>query len=288
MTEGGGSLLRIKETIDTLSPKEQQLAEFILATPQDAVNLSIEQLALAAKVSPSTVIRLCKSLSFGGYKSFSRSLYHDVVYIKNEEMFEDIHPGDEPETVMRTIALSSIQAIENTVSITDPKELIAAVDAMSAASRIHFYGMGTSGLVAMDAGNKFLRINKTVAAHTGQHTQILTALTLTSSDVAFLISYSGETIDLLNTTKEIKKTGATIISLTRFGKNTLAEMADIRLYSSSTETLLRSGAMSSRIAQLFVIDTLYAGVCSKSFEQLKGHLDKTRIATAKMHNPAAL
>ncbi|MDD3411311.1 MAG: RpiR family transcriptional regulator, partial [Eubacteriales bacterium] len=57
------------------------------------------------------------------------------------------------------------------------------------------------------------------------------------------------------------------------------------LYSSSTETLLRSGAMSSRIAQLSVIDTLYAAVCSRIFNQVKAHLEKTRVATRQLHMP---
>ena len=60
-------------------------------------------------------------------------------------------------------------------------------------------------------------------------------------------------------------------------------MGDINLYCVSTETLLRSGAMSSRIAQLTVIDTLYASVCSRMFDKVKSHLDRTRAITQRTH-----
>ena len=145
--------------------------------------------------------------------------------------------------------------------------------------------MGSSGLVALDAGSKFLRCGKTVFAHSDPHNQVLSALTLREGDVAVLISYSGETTDILTLARLIQPLGATIISLTRYGKNSLSEMADIRLYASSTETLLRIGPMSSRIAQLTVIDTLYASVCSQIFDVVKPHLEQSRTATLRMHQP---
>ena len=285
MNDNGSCLLKIRETLHALSPKEQQLARFILDQPEIAVDMQIEELAAACSVSVSTVIRMCKSLSYAGYKEFCRALYSDLAPSREESRFEDIHPGDEPDTVMRNICLSSIQAIEQTMAIIDRHELERAVDLLCRAQRVDFYGMGTSGLVALDAGSKFSRISKISIAHADPHSQILTALTLRPEDVAVLISYSGETNDILNLAREIKKIGTTIITLTRYGKNSLSSMADICLYSSSTETLLRIGAMSSRIAQLCVIDILYASVCSRIFNEVKPCLEQSRVAISRMHRP---
>ena len=63
MTDNGSCLLRIRETMHALSPKEQQLAGFILAQPEIAVDMQIEELAAACGVSVSTVVRMCKSLN---------------------------------------------------------------------------------------------------------------------------------------------------------------------------------------------------------------------------------
>lgn len=41
-------------------------------------------------------------------------------------------------------------------------------------------------------------------------------------------------------------------------------------------TLLRSGAMASRIAQLSVIDALFVGVARKRYNQVIGYLENTR------------
>ena len=283
MDSTGRCLLRIKEGMNDLSPKEQQVAAYILAHAEEAANLQLTELARRFGTSVSTVLRLCKSLHFSGYKDFSRSLYSDVHTARPETAFDDIHPGDDPVTVMNNIYTGSISALKNTVAIMNPEELEKAVSALCAARRIDFYGAGTSGLVAMDAGNKFSRVNKTTIATIDPHNQILTALTLSPEDMAVLVSYSGETADIINVAHAIKSIGATIISITRFGRSPVADLADIHLYTASTETLLRSGAMSSRLAQMFVVDILYASVCSRIFDEVKPHLEKTRQATLKFH-----
>lgn len=281
MQQRESCLMKIHETEDSLSPKERQLASYILRHAEDVVNLRIDELKIRAGVSTSTVIRLSKALGFAGYKELCRNLYTDL-HTETISRFEDIHPGDEPETVIRNIALSSVSAIENTLSINSAEQLNEAVNLLCRVQRVDFYGVGTSGLVASDAAFKFIRLGKTSYSSAEAHNQILYAMTLKEGDAAMLLSYSGETGDILNLAREIKATGATVITLTRYGKNSLAEMADIRLYASSRETLKRSGAMSSRIAQLVMTDTLYASVCSKMYDKVSGLLEESVEAIERM------
>ncbi|MGI6737914.1 MAG: MurR/RpiR family transcriptional regulator [Christensenellales bacterium] len=284
INEIGGCLIRIQEMSDSLSPKEQKVAQCIVSNPRKVVNMSIDDLATKCDVSTSTVVRLCKTLHYSGFKELCRHLCCDLSSGADmNEQFEDIHPGDDPETIMRNICLGSIRAIENTMSVMTTDALHQAVDALCLAKRIDFYGIGTSGLVALDAGTKFTRINKFVIAHADPHNQMLSAATLRKQDVAVLISYSGETNDILNVAHEIRKQGTIIITLTQYSKNSLAALADINLYCVSTETLLRSGAMSSRIAQLTIIDILFASVCSRNFDEVKPHLERSRIITRRAH-----
>ncbi|MCE1196224.1 SIS domain-containing protein [bacterium] len=156
--------------------------------------------------------------------------------------------------------------------------------ALCAAPRIDFYGAGTSGLVALDASNKFVRINKFTVAHADPHEQMLSATSLRPGDVAVLFSYSGETRDTIETCEIVKATGATVITVTRYGRNLLNEMADIKLSISSAESMIRSGAMGSRIGQLTMVDILYTAVCSRLYDQVKPYLDKTRLTSQRKHS----
>ena len=283
--EGGmkmlGCCLRLKESYASLSPKEQLVASFILEYPSEVVNMSIEELAVSCNTSTSSVVRLCKSMGYSGYKELCRMLSTDLALSSQEITYTDVRPGDSLDSIVRNVCMSSVRAIENTMTMLEGDELGRAVDALCAARRIDFYGVGTSGTVALDAHNKFLRINKLSIASADPHVQILSATSLKPGDVAMLISYTGETRDILETHDIVRQTGATAITLTRYGKNSLSDKADIRLFSSSSETMTRSGATGSRIGQLTVVDVLYTAVASRLYDEVKPYLDKTRLTSGR-------
>nr|WP_300809496.1 MurR/RpiR family transcriptional regulator [uncultured Acetatifactor sp.] len=274
---------KLKEMLNTLTSKEKVLAQFIIEFPSEVVNMSIAELANACDTSISTVVRLCKSAGYNGYKAFSRDLSIDIVQSSSAEEYGDIRPGSSVEAVMNAVCANDMHAIENTMAVLELGELERAVAAMIAARRVDFYGIGSSGHVAMDAYNKFVRINKLSMSTNDPHQQILNASQLSMGDVAVLISYSGNTKDILETADIVKQTPATLISLTKYSKNPLAKLADICLYSSSADALVRSGAMGSRIGQLTIIDILYTAVASSEYTQVKSQLDRTRLASAKKH-----
>lgn len=282
-----GCFLRLKESLNGLSKKERLVAEYVLQYPEEVPKKSIEELALACATSPSSVVRLCKKLGYDGYKDFCRLLTADISASRDEDIdYQDVRPGDSVMSIAKSVSLCNIKAIDSTLSIIDNDELQKAVDAISAADRVDFYGVGSSNLVALDAHNKFLRINKITNANADTHVQILSAATLKPGDVAVFISYSGETKDILMIAEMAKKCSATLISISKHGINALRSMADISLSTFSTENLIRSGAMSSRISQMTMIDILYTAVVSKEYSTVKPYLNKSRFATAKLRGSA--
>ncbi|MDW7659081.1 MAG: MurR/RpiR family transcriptional regulator [Bacillota bacterium] len=277
-----GCMLRIQEMMSSLTNKEQQIASYILDYSGDVVRMSIDELASACNVSVSSVVRLCKTLGYSGYKELCRVLSMDLALNQQDNItYTDVRPGDSIQNIIRSVSMNSVKAIENTMAVLDETELEKAVEAISRARRVDFYGVGTSGTVALDAHNKFLRINKISLASADPHLQVLAATTLSPEDVVVLISYTGETKDILETADVIIQTGATIISITRYGRNPLSDRANIRLCSSASETLIRSATMGSRIGQLSIIDMLYTAVVSRDYDIARTHIDKTRLITAR-------
>lgn len=278
-----GCCLKIKEAISGLTKKEKCVAEYVLEFAATVPEMSIEELAETSGASPSSVVRFCKSLGFAGYKDFCRQLMADVSASRADEIvYEDVRPGDSLQSIAKNVSLSNIKAIESSLQMLSDSELERAVEALSAAHRVDFYGVGPSCLVALDAHNKFLRIGKASNANEDPHVQILSAATLRKGDVAVFVSYSGETRDMLTVADIAGKNGATVIAITKYGKNSLVSRADICLSTYSTEGMLRSGAMSSRIGQLTIIDILYTAVASKDYNLVKASLDKSRFAVSIM------
>jgi DNA-binding MurR/RpiR family transcriptional regulator len=276
--------VKLKEAMGSFSPMEQQIAAYIMKFPAEVMDMSIDDLAKACSTSVSSVVRLCKSANYAGYKEFLRTLSIDLAMCQDKEVkYEDIWPGDSVESIVRSVCKSHIQSIENTLSVLEMSELEKAVKVIAAACRVDFYGIGTSGLVAMDAHNKFVRIGKISISSADPHQQVLTAALLKEGDVAVLISYMGDTKDILELAEIVKHSPATLISLTRYSKNELAKMADIRLYCSSSELPVRIGNMASRIGSMTVIDALYTAVTSSLYPQVKDCLDKTQRVSVRKH-----
>ncbi|NKF34207.1 MurR/RpiR family transcriptional regulator, partial [Pseudomonas sp. BGM005] len=67
------------------------------------------------------------------------------------------------------IAALELLAIEETIAALDYDALARAVDAVDVADRIVLFGVGASGLVAADLGQKLLRIGRLAVVASDSH-----------------------------------------------------------------------------------------------------------------------
>jgi len=271
--------LFIKDSINRLPRGERAVGEFILASPEATLSMSIGELAKASGTSTATVVRFCKAVGCRGFKELRTRLHTDIMTGRHRDLAcSDIRPGDPTETIIRSVGDNAISSIRNTISNIDPETLEKVVDAIAKSRRVDFYGAGFSGFIALDAQNKFLRLGKDSHCQLDTQLAIITSMSLRRGDTAVLISYTGETIDTIELAKKIRTTGATTVSITKSGENTLSKLTDLNLHTISDEGFIRSGAMSSRIGQIIMIDIIYSLVVSRNFEKYKPSLDRTAEA----------
>lgn len=278
-------LIKIRDRKDSLTPVERMVAEYVLENVEDIPHLSIKNLAQLTKTSDASVLRFCKTMGYNGYRSFIVSISASLGSMDDEQkdQYTDIQPGDDLNIIIANISLNNCKSIEDTYSVIDKNEIAKAVKVLQECKRIAFFGIGASGLVAIDAEQKFSRINKMCHAYTDGHSQLTAATLLEKQDVAIFISNSGDTVDILDALEIAKKSGACIIAITKFNKNELADNANIVLSISTPEVTIRSGAMGSRIAMLTVIDILFAGVASAEYKNVKKYLTKTHNIISGKH-----
>ncbi|CAM5783467.1 MULTISPECIES: MurR/RpiR family transcriptional regulator [Brevibacillus] len=274
-----GGLLRIREYLQDIKPSERSVAEYILEHPREVIRMSVKELAERSNASPAAIIRMCKSMGLEGFPELKIRIAADLQSPSaGEDEYKEIRPTDDIPTLIESVTANHIFSLRETIKVLDPTAVEQAVRAMYRARRIDFFGVGASQLVAQDAQQKFLRINKMSTAHADAHLQITSAVTLTDKDVAVGISYSGETRQVLSAIKRAREAGAVTIGITKFGQNSMSALADIHLATVSSEADMRSAATSSRIAQLAVIDMLFMGVAAQSYDKAVSSLRKTRQA----------
>ncbi len=273
------ALLRLREASNHISEAERSVANHLLAHPEDAMNLSIHALADKTFSSPSTIIRLCHRLGFDGYKDFRRALTYALALRKSSENEQpsEITQADDITNIIEKITYKNLTALEDSKDLLDPETIAQCVALLNDAHTILLFGMGASLCAAKDAYLKFLRFNKPCMINDDWHSQQLQAKNATKEDVAILISYSGETQEVLQCMKLLLANGTPTIAITRCTPSSLSALARYNLYTTASESTFRSGAMSSRISQLNIIDILYAAYVNQHYLYCKEQLVKTYI-----------
>jgi DNA-binding MurR/RpiR family transcriptional regulator len=267
-------LARIRSSYKSMGPTSKVVADFILADPSAVIAMSVTELSEATGASQGSVVNFCQNLGMPGFQHLKLSLAQAVVQ-PVQYIHEDLNRDDDTETVCRKVFHGGIQALRDSLSVLDPKALGAAVTALRAAKRIEIYGIGSSAPIAEDAHYRMLRIGLEAKAVTDSHIQAISA-SRTSSDVAVLtISHTGATRETVVATQLAKEAGATTIVLTNYARTPIQAFADITLFTMARETLFRTEAMTSRIAQLCVIDALIAALALADYERSTTTLRET-------------
>ncbi|MDQ1049374.1 DNA-binding MurR/RpiR family transcriptional regulator [Streptomyces sp. V4I2] len=109
------------------------------------------------------------------------------------------------------------------------------------------------------------------------HGAATSAALLTPADVAIGISHSGATRETLEPFEMAKERGATTVAITTDPRSALAKAADIRLISSSSETIFpgRTGSIGGRHSVLVLIDCLYVRVAQLTYQRASASLALT-------------
>ena len=106
---------------------------------------------------------------------------------------------------------------------------------------------------------------------------------MTKEDVGLVVSYSGQTVEVLECMKAMRENDVPIISITRYSPSPVSELSTYNIYVAANESTFRSGAMSSRISQLNVVDILYTAFANSEYEYCLERLSKTHIDKPKGH-----
>jgi len=257
---------RIRASIPALPPAEQRVAKLVLADPRAFASLPVVELAERSHVSKPTVVRFCRSVGYDGLTDFKRKLAGSVnegVPFVHRSVDEDDKSGD---IVVKLIdnAVSALLKYRNDAAGHAFERAIAALaDAGLNGRRIDFYGVGNSGIVALDAQHKFFRLGVRANAVSDGHVQVMSATMLTHGDCAVIISNSGHSRDLLDVAEIARRKGATLIAITATG-SPLAQVAhganQILLAVDHPEDFERYSPMVSRLLHLVVIDILTTAV----------------------------
>lgn len=256
-------ILKIQSVYNQFTKAEKKVADYCLAHKEEVPYLSITELADACEVGDTSVYRFCRTLKLDGYQEFKMRFSLSQGTGEGTVLSDD----NEADSLPKKLLLAHQNAIAETYQLLNQTELEKVLDMLQKAERVYFFGVGDSLLAAEEARNKFLRITPKVNCITDPHMQAVAASLTTKKDLVFLISYSGSTKDNIHTAKLAKERGAMVACISHFQKSPLTAYCDAVLLCGSKEGPLNRGSMSSKSAQLYLIDLLYQSYYERNPEE---------------------
>ncbi len=249
----------IREKMPSFTKAERKVAAMVLQSPQLFVNMSITQTARHCGVSDTSVFRFCRMLNLEGYQDFKMSLVQSLSNggLSLSTLSDQISVEDDTDEVCRKLLATNMDVLKQTYDQLDPQKIREAVTMIENARMIHFYGMGSSGVMALEAKNRFARILPNVVFEADGHMQEMSSALLGPEDLAIAFSYSGTAKDTISILKRAKKNGAQCLCITHFPDSHLTVFADLVLLVGGGEGPFQGGSLSARIAQLYMLDVLY-------------------------------
>lgn len=236
----------LKSRYNTLSKQHKAIARFLMENPSAVLSLGIDEFAAAVGVSRATVFRFCKELGFGGYTDLQRnfSALRPIVDV----------PIVSPSFKWVTTAMHD--AIHYSLQHVDPEAFNKAVELMTRAKRLYWFGAGESGMMGEIANHRCWHLG--IDSYVFRETLDLTNFSMLRDHecVFIFLSVSGEGSYLVKPLEMVKRENLTVIAITSRHLSPLTETAAVVLQAASPRAVLGGSVIPIKAGFEAVINAL--------------------------------
>lgn len=254
----------IRSELPRMSGSLRKVGEWVLVDPGRVAEVSAAELGRRTGTSQATVTRFCRTLGLDSYQRLLLELAREQGREGQSEepgpLGPDLGPDDPLDRVVAAVAQADLGALRATAERLDLDALERAARALAQARRIDVYGVGASGVLALETRARLFGIGCEARAWTEVHAAETSAALLTPADAVVALSHSGATREVLAPLGLAAERGAATVAVTGDPRSPVARAAGVHLTSTSAETGFRHGGFGARHSVLLILDCLYARV----------------------------
>jgi len=263
----------------TLTASEARVVD-VLTGPGFTTETRLKDIADATGVSEPLIVKTTKKLGFSGFRE-CRTFLGEYNALPSTSLHQEILPSDSASEILSKVFNTAVQALQETLAIINIKTFERVVQALYSAKARDLYGVGGSAQIARDVAHKFLRIGVRSSVFDDAHMMLMSASVLDVGDVAVGFSHSGRTSAVIDALLLARASGATTIAITNYAESPVAEIADLVLCSTARGSPLLGENAAARVAQLNILDAVFAAIAQKNYETAENNLRKTTDAVSK-------
>ena len=258
MSEARSVLGVICSAYDSFFEAEKKIADYIMEHKEQAVDMTVGELAKASGTSDATVSRFCRRCGFKGFQNLKLTLAREILEEEHQsqEVTNDIDRTD-LEQSLKNILANKIAELTETIKMMDIKNLEIILDKLEHARMVQLAAVGNTIPVALDGAFKLNQLGIPAVAGDIWEAQAAYAFNLGPEDVVLMISNSGNSRRLEILAEGAKENGTTVILITNNPESRLAQVADYRIITATREKLFTEEFWFSRVAAMAVMEILY-------------------------------
>ena len=283
--ENQSVLEKISSEYYALTSSEKKTADFVLTHLKDTQFMSISELAEACGVAEATISRFCRRLGYKGYNAFKLAIANCSAQRGQFEnpLSGEIASEDSPSEISGKLFTAHTEAMRRTMELISPDAVCRAADLLESAGKVLCMGQGGSMLMANEAAHLFSTATSKCFAVSDAHVQAMMATMMEEGDVILYFSYSGATLDMMETLRLAHEQGGKVILVTRFPNSPGSMLADVVLQVGGNESPLQAGSVAARIAQMYLLDVLFSEFSRRNLEVCRQNRKRIADALADKH-----
>ena len=238
----GGNIMparmKLSSVYSTLPPAEKKVADFILANPDEAAHMVINEIAHKSGVSVPSVTRLARKLGYSGFMDFRVSLASGASSSESMDT-KPIRSTDTDEELFRKLLMGHISAISSTLRVMDLKSIKELAEKAVSMKRVVWFSVGSCVQLAKNVSDGFCRLGIDSVVIENRGVMANYAACLGPSDLVFAITRTGKTQLTLECLRIAKEHGAVTALITNLVNSPGEEYADHFICASRQDELYR-------------------------------------------------
>lgn len=240
-------LYKLEKQANELSELEKVVFKFMKSSPETFVNGTLDQISGITYVSTATISRTIKKV---GFKNFQELKFVFLQELRNNSKLSN------QSLDATSFQNSIIEKIEATFDFLEESNFEVILDQIHKANNIEIYSVGSSLTIGIDLSRKLLSLGKNANAYVDWDDLSRKSKIQKTSELAILISLSGETKHIIEYATNLSENKVTMIGIIGTADSRLEEKVDHCIYAPSIVKYYKEADISSRVAMVAIIEYL--------------------------------
>lgn len=237
----------IESVYDTLTNSERTIADFFISNVNEKEDFSAANISSKLHVSEASLTRFSKKCGYEGYREF--------IYVYKTNIAEDPHIHRQ---LTKRVLADYDEILNKSYSLINEEQIEHIIELIIEAKRVYFYGIGSSGLVALEMKSRFMRLGLHCDAFTEPDMIKMNSALVDEDCVVITLSISSDSPVMLSALQQAQKNKAKLVLFTANKNNVFKDICDEIVSVATSKNLSFGNRISPQFPLLVIIDIFYA------------------------------